>query len=386
MGKRLHVIDALRGFAIISIMLLHNIEHFDMYYTAENIPEWMVPIDQVIWHILFFMFSGKSFAIFALLFGLTFYIQFENQRIKGNDFRLRFAWRMLLLLLFGVINSAFFQGDILTIYAVVGLFMIPLANLKNSVLLVIASLLLLQPLQLIQIYHAIQHPNIILPNPTSWTYFGNMGTYIQSDSLLDTLYGNLTNGRKAVLLWNYENGRYFQILALFILGYILGRKKLFEWNETTKKFWRKTAFASLVLYVLFYVLNTNLETLTSSKAISATVLVITSSFMNLSFMLLLVAGFILLFYTSWAHKALQAIAPVGKMSLSNYVFQSIVGSVIYYGFGIGLYKYTGATYSFIIGLLLAAIFIVLCTWWNKYHKHGPLEGIWHKLTWIKFKS
>ena len=44
--NRLHVVDALRGFAIVSIMLLHNIEHFDFYYLPENLPGWMVTLDK----------------------------------------------------------------------------------------------------------------------------------------------------------------------------------------------------------------------------------------------------------------------------------------------------------------------------------------------------
>jgi len=100
-SSRLHVVDALRGFAIVSIMLLHNIEHFDFYYTPTNLPYWMIPLDKGIWDTLFFLFGGKSYAIFALLFGLTFFIQSDNQGKKGKDFRGRFAWRLLLLLGFG---------------------------------------------------------------------------------------------------------------------------------------------------------------------------------------------------------------------------------------------------------------------------------------------
>ena len=113
--SRLQIVDALRGFAIVSIMLLHNLEHFDFYFTPEHLPLWMQASDKIIWDTLFFLFSGKSYAIFALLFGLTFYIQDSNQQKNGRDFRVRFAWRLLLLLLFDIINSAFYEGDILTI-------------------------------------------------------------------------------------------------------------------------------------------------------------------------------------------------------------------------------------------------------------------------------
>ena len=112
--SRLHVVDALRGFAIVSIMLLHNIEHFDFYFKPTNLPAWMVSLDKGIWDTLFFLFGGKSYAIFALLFGLTFFIQSHNQEKKGRDFRARFAWRLILLLGFGIINSAFYEGEIIS--------------------------------------------------------------------------------------------------------------------------------------------------------------------------------------------------------------------------------------------------------------------------------
>ena len=125
--SRLHVVDALRGFAIVSIMCLHNIEHFDFYYSPTNLPAWMLSLDKGIWDSLFFLFGGKSYAIFALLFGLTFFIQSSNQEKSGKGFRGRFAWRLVLLLVFGLINSAFYEGDILSIYAVIGFVLLPVA-------------------------------------------------------------------------------------------------------------------------------------------------------------------------------------------------------------------------------------------------------------------
>ncbi len=384
-NKRLHVVDALRGFAIISIMLLHNLEHFDFYYQAEGLPEWMIQLDKVIWDTLFFLFSGKSFAIFALLFGLTFYIQFNNQAQKGNDFRPRFAWRMILLFGFGIINSAIFQGDILGMYALIGLFMIPLAKLNNKILTFIAIVLLLQPIEIIPLIKAIQHPEMPVPEAKCWQYFANQMNYIPGRSLLKTIQGNLINGHKAVWLWSLNNGRFFQILSLFIFGYIIGRKKLFEWNTLNKKIWIKVlVVASILFFPLFY-FSENISHFIPSEAIDAILYKICKPWSNLAFMMLLVSGFTLLFHHKSFHNILNVLSPVGKMSLSNYIFQSFFGAFIYYGFGLGLYKYTGATYSLLIGLILSTLFIVACTYWDKTHKHGPLEFIWHKLTWIKFR-
>ena len=96
-GNRIQVVDAIRGFAIVSIMLLHNLEHFVVYFLPPNLPAWMVSLDKIIWDTSFFLFAGKSYAMFALLFGLTFFIQSDNQSKKGKDFRATFAWRLVIL-------------------------------------------------------------------------------------------------------------------------------------------------------------------------------------------------------------------------------------------------------------------------------------------------
>jgi uncharacterized protein len=132
-SSRLDLLDALRGFAIVSIMLLHNIEHFDLYFTPDGAPAWLAAIDRVVWDSMFFLFGGKSYAIFALLFGVTFYLQFQSRAQRGEDFRPRYAWRLTLLLGFGLLNSMVYHGDILSIYAVLGLALIPVARWRSAV-------------------------------------------------------------------------------------------------------------------------------------------------------------------------------------------------------------------------------------------------------------
>jgi uncharacterized protein len=383
--SRLHIVDALRGFALVSIMLLHNIEHFDFYFLPSNIPSWMIPIDKAISDSMFFLFGGKSYAIFALLFGLTFFIQSNNQKNKGEDFRARFAWRLLLLLIFGLINSVFYQGDILTTYAIIGFFLIPFVNLSNKTIIVIAIVLMLQPYEWVNFFKAIQSPNVKLENPISWSYFGKMGDYIPYNSFTKTIVGNLTNGKPAAMLWTWENGRVFQTLSLFLLGMVAGRKSLFLLSDTTKRFWMKVLLISIILFIPLYILKNKLGGLIGNETISRPLLIIETTWTNLSFMFILVSGFVLLFQTKVFYKIFNVFSPIGRMSLSNYILQSIMGSFIYYGFGLGLYKYTGATYCLIIGIILAIFQGWISLWWIKKYNQGPFEIIWHKLTWIKIK-
>jgi uncharacterized protein len=379
---RLEVVDALRGFAIMAIMLLHNLEHFDFYYSPEYLPGWMKALDIKIWDTLFFMFSGKTYAIFALLFGFTFYIMFSNQARKGKDFRGRFLWRSFLLLLFGIINSMFYQGDILLFYAVLGVSLVVVCKWSDKAVLITAIILLLQPLEWIKVIQIMNDPTYVATDPLSWTYFGKMEGYITGSSFPELVKGNLINGKTAVILWTYENGRILQTPAIFMLGMLIGRNNLFAPSESSIKFWKKVLSFAVLLFVVLFAFKMIIPNLISREATSGELVIIITSLANFAFMFVWVSAFVILFQKNAVHRVLTKLEVFGKMSLTNYVMQSIVGSFIYYGFGLGLYKYTGATMSLLIGITLFLLQYTFCRWWMKSHTHGPLEGIWHKLTWI----
>ena len=375
------MVDALRGFALVAILLLHNLEHFDYYYLPENLPVWMKTLDKGIWDTLFFLFAGKSYAIFALLFGLTFYIQSSNQQKKGKEFRGRFIWRLFLLLLFGLFNSIFFQGDILEIYAVIGVVLVLVSKFSNKTVFLIAVILMLQPLEWVHFFQGLQNPVIKLNDPLSWSYFGKMVAYIPESSFIQTALGNLTTGKTAVMLWNYENGRFFQTASLFMLGMLAGRKSLFVSSLSNKSIWTKILGIAALAFIPLFVIKLRLTLAVTSEAVRRPLETIITSWANVAFMLVLISVFYLLFHNKTFQKKLDVLSPLGRMSLSNYVFQSIIGSFLYYGFGMALYQYTGATYSLIIGIVFAILLGSFSSWWMKRHKHGPLESLWHRATW-----
>ena len=383
-NPRIEVVDALRGFAIMSIMLLHNVEHFEYYHLPESFPDWLVALDKIVWDSLFFLFGGKSYAIFALLFGFSFYIQNDNQVKKGNDFRVRFFWRMMLLLVFGMINTAFYQGDILTLYAFLGLILIPVVNWSNKAVFITAVILMLQPLEWARcIYYAL-NPDYVAPPNLSNAYYESIGNFMKNGSFMDYVIGNLTLGKIASLLWSWENGRFFQAPALFMLGMLLGRKQMFTTTVENIQFWKKVLRYAIVLFVPLYLLKTNIATLVTRVTMSNKLSVIFSSWSNFAFMCVIVSVFVLLYQKESVVGTLAKLIPFGKMSLTNYIMQSMIGSFIYYRYGLGLFEYTGATYCLLIGIVLFFIQLSFCTWWLKTHKQGPLEYIWHKATWISF--
>lgn len=381
-NTRLDLVDALRGFAIASIMLLHNIEHFDLAHVPAGSPAWLVALDRYVWDGAFFLFGGKSYAIFALLFGVTFHLQFSARAARGEDFRPRFAWRMVLLLGFGLFNSLFYQGDILTLYAVLSLALLPVARLRDGAVLAVAVVLLLQPGAWGALLTAWPDPAATLPDPASWAYFGRATGYLANGSLADVWAGNLSNGKEAVLRWSWENGRLFQIPALFMLGMLAGRRQLFALTPAGRAFWRKALLLAVPAFLVLYAAKNSLWSWIAAEGLRRPVAVIVESWSNLAFMVVLVGAFALAYHAGMPARVLKLLAPLGRMSLTSYIVQSLVGTTLYYGFGFGLYKATGASVCLLIGITLALLQGALCAWWLRRHRQGPLETLWHRATWF----
>ena len=382
-STRIEVIDALRGFAILSIMLLHNIEHFDLYNFPDYLPPFVKAMDSIIWDSMFLMFGGKSYAIFALLFGLTFYIQFNNRQKTGQDFSGRFIWRLFILLIFGVFNSVFFEGDILAFYAIIGVILVPFRKLRTSIIFGIAITLMIQPLEWGKFFYILTTPDYVEPVKLSNQYFARIGEYLTNGTFWDVAKGNLTNGRIAVVYWSLENGRFFQTASLFLFGMLLGRQHLFETSEKNTSFWKRALIISAISFIPLYLLKRTIPDLIDREVLHGPLSLVISSWSNFAFMVVLAASFVLLYQKKVFNRFLKKLEPLGRMSLSNYVMQSMVGAFIYYGFGLGLYQYTGASYSLAIGILLAVLQTAFSKWWLKHHNHGPLEYFWHKATWVK---
>ena len=142
-NTRIDVADALRGIAVAGIILYHSVEHFNIF-TQEPIVHPLAS-DQTVADVLAWLLSGKMYGIFAMLFGLSFFIMNDNQQQKGKNFSLRFAWRMCLLFGFGIVNVAFYDGDILMLYACYGLLLIPISYLPSKWVWCIIALLATPP-------------------------------------------------------------------------------------------------------------------------------------------------------------------------------------------------------------------------------------------------
>ena len=185
----------------------------------------------------------------------------------------------------------------------------------------------------------------------------------------------------ASLAWAWDHGRVFQTAALFLLGMLIGRKGLFLKEHL--KVWNKVLAGSLISFFPLYGLGNMLPDFITNKSILTPLSLIITSLSNFAFMLILVSGVVFAFYKTNLHDGLMKITPYGKMSLTNYITQSIVGSMLYYNWGFALHNQFGITASCLAGIVFFILQFSFCRWWMNHHSHGPMEYIWKRATWLK---
>jgi len=384
LNNRLHVADALRGIAIIGIVLLHNVEHMNFYRFPEATNEWMICLNQITWNGLFFAFGGKMYSIFALMFGLSFFIQNDHQMQQGKDFTLRFLWRMTLLLIFGMVNTFFYNGDILVSYALFGMLMPFVSKLNTKTVAVITCFLLLQPVEIFQIVAASFNPDYQLINANSGKYFLSMIPSQENGTIWKCGWDSIKYGQLASFTWNIENGRITQLPGLFFLGMLIGRLRLFYHEKNNLKTWLGILAIALVVFFPMYGLYNMTPEFISRKEILMPWRLLFKTWSNLSQMFIYVSMLVLLFYSSkTVNRIMMKLTFIGRASMTNYFLQSALGAMLYYGWGFALYRYCGPALSLLIGVGMILVQYSFCRWWLKTHKQGPMEGLWKKLTWLK---
>lgn len=376
---RIVLIDALRGLAIAGILIIHHIEHFDFYKKPDYILDWLVKTDQWVWDKVFMLVSGKAFALFSLLFGISFWIIHENRKAKGESYLLRHFWRMFLLLLIGAIHIVFFRGDILAMYAILGLPLVITPYLNKKVLLILSAVLLLNPIGIYSIItYALGTPfDFRLPYPQV-----DINNFLSEGNFIDMVQVNFTSGYLSTLVWSWNVGRFFTIPGLFFLGTYFGKTKAL--THKSLKFWYKVITISLIGWLFFnlieFVWIQQIENASDKRLIGAAIAVYSK--------LCIMFGTLSLIVIFWRHNNgklwIARFANFGRMGLTNYVLMSIIGASLYYGWGLGLYKYLGSLATLGVAIVVLVLQMKFSTWWLQKYGQGPLERLWRKLTWLQF--
>lgn len=292
----------------------------------------------------------------------------------------------MLLVGFATLNAAFFPaGDVLLLFAVVGIILFLTRNWSDKAVLCASVLFLLQPVEWYHYISSLVNPSHQLPDLNVGAMYAEVAEHTQSGDFWDFIWCNITLGQKASLLWAVNAGRFLQTAGLSLLGFYIGRKQLFVSTERNLRLWVKVLIVSAIAFAPLYTWK-EIIVGDNPELIQQTVGTAFDMWQKLAFTLVLVSSFVLLYQHKRFVRVASPLRWYGKMSLTNYITQSLIGAIIYFPFALYLAPYCGYTVSLLIGFFTFLLQIAFCKWWLSGHKQGPLESIWHKWTWMGVKK
>ncbi|MEJ7587413.1 MAG: DUF418 domain-containing protein [Ferruginibacter sp.] len=420
-GERIVIIDSIRGIVLLGILLM-NIPYFALPYPASDnlmLNNEMGTINQKVWYVVNWFFEGTQRAIFSLLFGagILLFVTRLSKKVEGLMTAEYFIRRQLWLLLFGLVNAfvLLWPGDILFHYAIIGIIAFAFRRLSSRLLLIASFVCLLlmttrENVDLFRQQKMIATGEAIAKLDTTKVKL----TDIQKEELAEMTgfkeKAAIEGQRKEM----QKNLREVRGSYADVYNNLSSVSAHFEFYYTYYGLWDVLSFmfigmafyksgvltgtAPISTYSVLFIVGLGAGLVLSYFRFNPLILARFNRFdytrdinfeyyeISRTFRALGILGLILLLYKSglfkWFFKLMR---PVGQMAFTNYLMQSLICAIFFYGFGFAMF---GQLQRYEIYYLLAAIWIVEIVWshiWLRYFMFGPLEWIWRSLTYWKLQ-
>jgi uncharacterized protein len=395
--ERIEVLDVIRGFALLGI-LIANMAIFSSpapYLEILGKNMWTGFWDTITSSFINLLIQGKFYSMFSFLFGLGFAIFFERAKAKTTRPILLFYRRLFILLLIGLAHAFFIWfGDILVTYALLG-FLLPLFfNRKPKTILIWAVALFsvfilfmalaMGLLALAKMIDAGAVPDMMQP------LIANMESRIESSfhAYGQGTFTEIMAQRTSDTLFGYSNlfAVIFIIFPLFLLGLYAGKRAIFQNIEANLTLIRKIWKWSLVIGLSMSIVKFICKNLMGADFYSFySVFHMGAGFLgDTGLCLFFMTSIVRLYQNKKWMLRFKPLAYMGRMPLSNYLFQSIVCTTIFYSYGLGLYGKVGPALGLVLTIAIFTIQIFISKYWLKRYQFGPMEWVWRSLTYGKF--
>lgn len=345
-NQRMQILDILRGFAIFGIL-------------AVNITTFILPnhdfihmnLDASAWYDQFALWfnsaftEGKFYILFSFLFGIGFSVQLNSLNKKGGDIWSFYPRRLAILFVIGLLHSLLWWGDVLRLYALLGLVLLFLRNVSIPYLLTLSALCL-----------GFSVVVSAFPNVFGGEQMPNANSVLSSIP-----FALIHMGPTA--------------FALFLLGRVVGQIGFFEHLPKHIAILKKLILIGLIVSISLKLMNYFLITPNSWQA------TLPKTLADMALTSVYIAILCLLSLSLNYQRFLKPIANVGQMALTNYVMQTLICVGLFKLFGL-----EGKLQSGALLLLTLAIFVaqmLFSTWWLNRFKYGALEWLWRSLTFGK---
>lgn len=394
---RIQVLDVLRGFAVFGILLVNMLLYSaPSSYAHGNV--WTSAPDRITRALIVLFAEGKFYALFSFLFGLGLAVQMSRAEARGIRFVPLYVRRLTVLLVIGLLHAyLLWWGDILHIYAMLGFWLLLFRKRAPRTILIWAGFFMLLPTLILIITGSVsmirarnspaatRQPGVVAAQRERREAATREVVKVYAEGN----YGQIMRQRVKELTLEYSRmGLYApHFFALFLLGLYAGRRDFFRHVEAHRPFIRQVMWVGLIIG-----LSGNLLVALTVELVSLGQFSPLNFLGNILFFLtapalafFYAAAITLIFQQTIWRKRLSPLAAVGRMALSNYLLQTLIGTMIFYSYGLGLYGRIGPALCLLLSVVIFLVQIPLSVWWLRRFKFGPVEWAWRSLTYLKLQ-
>jgi uncharacterized protein len=386
--ERSPLLDALRGYALLGILMANMVFFIGIYFVddAGRAALRLASLNDLAEFVMEWLIVGKFYSIFSLLFGIGFAIQLGRLEKRGEGVP-RYLRRLGVLFLIGLAHLyLLWMGDIVALYAVMGSVLLLFRKAGDKALLRWAVALWLVPIAWSALIH-----------------FGGLRParpiYGQAEAMLTAMGFNATESplrffqtaplaehlraHRAEVFFRLGDlvyqMRFTKVLAMFLVGLWVGRRAIYARLDQYRPLLHRVATVGLGLGLPLAAAKAYF-TLTAEddrtlQFVAECLYVVSTPTLALGY----AAGFALL-WAKGRRGLLAWSAPAGQMALTNYLMQSVMMSIIFYGWGFGQIGKFGMVFVYPFALALFALQLVYSRWWLARFRFGPVEWLWRSLT------
>jgi uncharacterized protein len=388
---RIEVLDVLRGFALLGIFIMNMPSFAHSIFTPAPVEDGS--LDGIVVFVRELLFAGKFNLMFGMVFGIGFSLQLR--RLEAADAErapLIYVRRLSVLLAIGLVHATLlWMGDVLVAYAVLGFMLLAIRRAADAVLLTLLGLCLVFPAVSDALStHLFSNETTMLATFEFYQFAGSNDLAFGQGSFFDAVRETMR-----VFLWAYASPMgLFTVAAFFVqmatgilIGFYVGRRRWIERLASLRTPLRRAQWIALAITLAagaaWWLLGGAAMPEGGDDVPAALARTVGRAALMCFYALTLVrlAG------APASGRALHVFSYAGRMPLSNYLLQTLLGLFIFYAWGLGLWGRTTPLTEMLLALALyAGIQLPLSAWWLSRFRYGPVEYLWRRLTYGRLPS
>lgn len=390
-GDRFVLLDALRGLALFGIALA-NFPEFSLYSFLPESATAAMPtatLDRILRFLQYLFIDGKFYTIFSVLFGVGFALLLGNASRGGTGGFALFYRRMSVLFAVGLLHLLFlWSGDILALYALLGMALVFFRRVSDKVLLTLTVALLLLPVGIDAVRETTGfHPSAPAVHMQQYycARYGitdeNFAYWLRDARDYPDVFRFLVQGAFVRAQEFIDGNRVFKVMGLFLLGFSIGRNRLYAEPGKHRSLLKQTTLYGFVLGLPTSVVYAWSATKGRPWGLTAHAALYAAGVFPLG--LAYMAAFCLWHMRHPRNLVFHVLAAPGRMALTNYLGQSVCGMMIFYGIGLGWGASLGLAGTLAVACAVFFAEAAVSRLWLGYFRFGPAEWLWRMLTYKK---